>query len=53
MKDWQRLGFTDEPDERVLRKPQLQAAEAQLASAKATYDSAKLDLQRTRISAPL
>ncbi len=51
-KDWQRLNFEGEPNDLVLRKPQLQAASAQLTSAKAAYESARLDLQRTRISAP-
>lgn len=51
-KDWQRLGFAGQPNDLVLRKPQLQAATAQLKATKATVESASLDLQRTRISAP-
>ena len=51
-KDWQRLGRDEEPSDLVLRKPQMLAAEARLASASANLDKAKLDLERTRIRAP-
>ena len=51
-KDWQRLGFTGEPNDLVLRKPQLAAASAQLNSAKAAFNKAKLDFSRTQIRAP-
>ncbi|WP_420427643.1 efflux RND transporter periplasmic adaptor subunit [Algiphilus sp.] len=36
----------------VLRKPQLQAAEARVAAAQADLRRARLDLQRTRVNAP-
>ncbi len=51
-KDWQRLGFDGQPNDLVLRKPQLAAAQAQLDSSKATYEKAQLDYSRTRIRAP-
>lgn len=50
--DWKRLGNTDPAPELVLRKPQLAAAKAQLDSATAAYETAKLNLSRTRITAP-
>jgi len=52
IKDWQRLGYSGQPNDRVLRKPQLQAAQAQLDAAKASYNKAQLDLSRTKIRAP-
>jgi len=51
-KDWQRLGYTGEPNDQVLRKPQLSAAKAQLASAKASLASARLNLSKTKVKAP-
>lgn len=51
-KDWQRLGFTEKPGDLVVRKPQLQAARAQLDSSRAALQTAKLDLSRTTIKAP-
>ena len=51
-KDWQRLGYSGEPNARVLRKPQLDAATAQFNAAKASYNKAQLDLSRTKIRAP-
>ncbi len=51
--DWERLGNNDEaPSDLVLRKPQLAAAEAQMLSARANYEKALLDLERTKITAP-
>jgi RND family efflux transporter MFP subunit len=50
--DWRRLGKSDEPSALVLRKPQLQAAEAAVASAEAQLTEARLDLSRTAIRAP-
>lgn len=52
LKDWQRLGFTGQPNDLVLRKPQLAAAKAQVASAKAAYEKAQLDFSRTQVTAP-
>lgn len=50
--DWRRLGNNDEPSALVLRKPQLQAAEAAVKSAEAQLTKARLDLSRTVIRAP-
>lgn len=50
-REWRDLG-NDDANALFLRKPQLAAAEANLASAKAERDQAKLDLQRTQISVP-
>ncbi len=52
IKDWRRLGYSGEPNDRVLRKPQLDAAKAHLDAAKASYNKAQLDLSRTKIRAP-
>ena len=51
-KDWDRLGFSGEPNARVLRKPQLDAAQAQYNAARSSYEKANLDLSRTQIRAP-
>ena len=51
-KDWERLGFSGEPNDRVLRKPQLDAAQAQYNAARSSYEKANLDLSRTQIRAP-
>jgi RND family efflux transporter MFP subunit len=50
--DGQRLGNPDPAPELVLRKPQLAAAQAQRESAKAAYQTAQLNLSRTKITAP-
>lgn len=50
-REWRDLGNT-EANELFLRKPQLAAAEAQLASAKAERDQAQLNLERTGITVP-
>lgn len=50
--DWQRLGNTTKPPELVIRKPQLLAAQAKLDAAQSALSLAKLNLERTRISAP-
>lgn len=52
LQDWQRLGNTEQAPDLVLRKPQLQAAEAQVISAQSSLDKANLNLERTRIVAP-
>lgn len=51
-KDWERLGFEGEPNNRVLRKPQLAAAKAQRDAARAALNMAQLDYDKTRIRAP-
>lgn len=50
-REWRDLGNVDAND-LFLRKPQLAAAEAQLAAAKAERDHAQLNLERTRITLP-
>ena len=51
-RDWERLGETGKPTDLVLRKPQLQSEKANIAAARAQLEQAKLNLQRTRITAP-
>lgn len=50
-REWRDLG-DDAANELFLRKPQLAAAEANLAAARAERDQAQLNLDRTRITAP-
>ena len=50
--DWQRLGNTESAPDLVLRKPQLNAAQAGVYSAKAALQKAELALERTQIVAP-
>ena len=50
--DWKNLGYNNEPSDLVLRKPQQQAAKAQLASAEAALAKTQLMLERTKIIAP-
>lgn len=50
--DWKRLRPDDEPNDLVMRKPQLKQAEANVESARARLEIAKLNLERTKIKAP-
>ncbi len=50
-REWRELGSV-EANALSLRKPQIKAANAALASAKAQRDRARLDVQRTKVSAP-
>lgn len=50
--DWQTLGRKDQPNDLVLRKPQLLAAEAKFKAAQANLNKAQLALERTQIRAP-
>ncbi|NNF15883.1 MAG: efflux RND transporter periplasmic adaptor subunit [Gammaproteobacteria bacterium] len=50
--DWDRLGNAGEAPDLVLRKPQLNAAEARVASAQSSLEKARLNLERTIIRAP-
>ncbi|MEI6894587.1 MAG: efflux RND transporter periplasmic adaptor subunit [Colwellia sp.] len=50
--DWQRLGQNKTANPLVLRQPQYEAAKAQVLSAQAQLDKAKLSLERTKIVAP-
>ena len=51
-RDWTRLGEQGEPNDLVLRKPQLGGARAAVDSARARLVQAKLSLERTTIVAP-
>ena len=51
-KDWERLNFDGEPNDLVMRIPQLNAAINQRDSAKSALNKAELDFSRTRVKAP-
>ena len=51
--DWRRIGDPNEPpSDLVLRKPQLQAAQARVISARSALAKANLALERTQVRAP-
>ncbi len=50
--DWKDLGYTTEPTDLVLRKPQLKEAHADVKAAKASLSEAERKLERTKIRAP-
>lgn len=50
--NWEDLGYDEEPNELVLRLPQLREAEANVKSAEAQLERAKMDLFRSKIRAP-
>lgn len=50
--NWEDLGYNDEPNELVLRLPQLREAKANVEAAEASLDRAKRDLSRAVIRAP-
>ncbi len=50
--EWQASGLAGEPDDLVLRKPQLAQAQAAVDNARAQLQSAEKDLQFTQIKAP-
>jgi len=50
--DWERLNPGVEPPELVSREPQLAQARADVASAQALVENARLNLERTTITAP-
>lgn len=52
LEDWNRSGFDGEPDGLALRKPQLKVAKAQLNAAKLAWQNARVNLDRTQITAP-
>ncbi len=52
IKDWKRQGYQKKPSAFVARLPQVAAAKAELESTDAAVIKAKLDLSRTRITAP-
>ncbi len=52
LRNWQDIGFDEEPNDLVLRKPQLNEASANVAAQQAGLDKAIRDLERTKIYAP-
>ncbi len=52
LRNWQDIGFDDEPNDLVLRKPQLKEAHANVAAQEAALQRAKRSLERTVIKAP-
>lgn len=52
LKDYEALGREGDPSELTLRMPQLAQARAAFAAAKADYEAALLNLQRTEVRAP-
>lgn len=52
LRNWQDIGFDEEPNDLVLRKPQLKEANANLAAQKAALDQAVRHLERAKIYAP-
>ena len=52
LKDWQSLGLDGEPNDLVLRKPQLESAQSNLLAAESSLYRAQLNLERTEIVAP-
>jgi len=50
--NWNDLGYDEEPNDLVLRLPQLREAEANVKAAEASLERAKRNLDRTRVRAP-
>jgi RND family efflux transporter MFP subunit len=50
--NWEDLGYQEEPNELVLRLPQLREAEANVKAANASLEKAQRDLGHTKIRAP-
>jgi len=50
--NWEDLGYDEEPNELVLRLPQLREAEARVKSAKTQLAQAERNLERSKIKAP-
>lgn len=50
--DWKALGGDRAPNDLVLRKPQMQSALAKVVAAKAGFEKATRDLDRTKIRSP-
>ena len=50
--DWKDLGYTEEPTDLVLRKPQLKEANANVKAAIADLSEARRNLERTKVIAP-
>ena len=52
LRNWKDIGFDEEPNDLVLRKPQLKEARANVASQQAALDRANRNQERTKIYAP-
>jgi RND family efflux transporter MFP subunit len=50
--NWDDLGYDEDPNELVLRLPQMREAEASVASAQAQVERAQRDLDRCKVRAP-
>lgn len=50
--NWDDLGYKEEPNELVLRLPQLREAEANVRSSEAQLDRANTDMARSKVRAP-
>ena len=51
-RNWEDLGYEDEPNELVLRLPQLREAEARVKAAKTQLSQARRNLERAKVLAP-
>ena len=51
-RNWEDLGYEDEPNELVLRLPQLREAEARVEAAKTQLAQARRNLERAKVLAP-
>ena len=51
-RNWEDLGYEEEPNELVLRLPQLKEAEANVQSAQAQVESAQRNIERAKVRAP-
>lgn len=52
LRNWKDIGFDEEPNDLVLRKPQLREARANVAAQKSSLELAKRNLERSSIKAP-
>ncbi len=52
LRDWKRLRQSGRPSDLVLRKPQMNAAQASIQAAATRLEQVKVNLERTRIRAP-
>ena len=52
LRDWEALGKGKDPNDLVLRKPQLETALARVIAAKAGLEKSERDLERTKIRSP-
>ena len=50
--NWEDLGYDEEPNELVLRLPQLREAEANVRAAEAQLERARTDFERSKVRAP-